>query len=85
MWQTIVTSKNTRYCKTENNQYLRCSNRNTKQQDPLSAFLMLSRGKQSNMPGITLAAGVARKIAKLQSDCLWGSTQVFIALNLEKL
>ena len=44
---------------------------------PLSAFLMLSRGKQSNMPGIRLAAGVARKIAKLQSDHLWGFTLVF--------
>ena len=30
---------------------------------PLLAFLMLSRGKQSNMPDIRLAAGVAEKIA----------------------
>ena len=43
----------------------------------LLAFLMLSRGKQSNTPGIRLAAGVAGKIAKLQSDRLWGSTPVF--------
>ena len=48
-----------------------------KQQDPLSVFLMLSRGKQSNMPGIRLAAEVAGKIAKLQSDRLRGSTPVF--------
>ena len=44
--------------------------------NPLSAFLMLSRGKQSNTSGIRLAAGVAGKIAKLQSD-LRGSTPVF--------
>ena len=44
---------------------------------PLLAFLMLSRGKQSKTPGIRLAAGVARKIAKLQSHHLWGSTPVF--------
>ena len=44
---------------------------------PLLAFLMLSRGKQSNMPGIRLAAGVARKSAKLQSGRLRGSYQVF--------
>ena len=37
---------------------------------PLSAFLKLSRGKQSNTPGIRLAARVAGKIAKSQSDCL---------------
>ena len=35
---------------------------------PLLAFLMLFRGKQSNMPDIRLAAGVAGKIAKLQSS-----------------
>ena len=44
---------------------------------PHSPFLMLSRGKPSNMPGIRLAAGVAGKIAKLQSDRLRGSTPVF--------
>ena len=44
---------------------------------PLSAFLMLSKGKQSNTPGIRLAAGVVGKIAKLKSDRLRGSTQVF--------
>ena len=44
---------------------------------PLLAFLMLSRGKQSNTPGIRLAAGVAGKIAKLQSDRLRGFTPVF--------
>ena len=44
---------------------------------PFLAFLMLSRGRQSNMLGIRLAAGVAGKIAKLQSDHLWGSTLVF--------
>ena len=48
-----------------------------KHQIPLSAFLILSRGKQSNMPGIRLAAGVAGKIAKLQSDRLLGSNPVF--------
>ena len=48
-----------------------------KRQDPLLAFLMLSRRKQSNTPGIRLAAGVARKIAKLQSDHLRVSTPVF--------
>ena len=47
-----------------------------KRQD-LLAFLMLSRGKQSNTPGIRLAGGVAGKIAKLQSDRLRGSTPVF--------
>ena len=35
---------------------------------PLLAFLMLSRGKPSNTPGIRSAAGVAGKIANLQSD-----------------
>ena len=44
---------------------------------PLSAFLMLFSGKQSNVPGIRLAARVAGKIAKLQSDCLWGSITNF--------
>ena len=44
---------------------------------PFLAFLFLSRGKPSNTPGIRLAAGVARKIAKLQSDRLRGSTPVF--------
>ena len=44
---------------------------------PLLAFLMLSRGKLSNTSGIRLAAGVARKIAKLQSDRLRGSAPVF--------
>ena len=44
---------------------------------PLLAFLMLSRGKQSNTLGIRLATGVARRIAKLQSDRLRGSTPVF--------
>ena len=48
-----------------------------KQQDPLLAFLMLSRGKPSKTPGIRSAAGVAGKIAKLQSDRLRGSTSVF--------
>ena len=41
------------------------------------AFLMLSRGKPSNTPGIRSAAGVGGKIAKLQSDRLRGSTPVF--------
>ena len=48
-----------------------------KRQDPLLAFLMLSRGKQNNTPGIRLAAGVAGKIAKLQADCFRGSALVF--------
>ena len=43
----------------------------------LLAFLMLSSGKPGNMPGIRLAAGVAGKIAMLQSDRLWGSTPDF--------
>ena len=44
---------------------------------PRLAFLMLSRGKPSNMPGIRLAAGVAVKIAKLYSDHFRDSTPVF--------
>ena len=48
-----------------------------KRQDPLLAFLMLSRRKQSNTPGIRLAAGVAGKIVKLQSYRLRGSIPVF--------
>ena len=48
-----------------------------KRQDPHLVFLMLSRGKQSNTPDMRLAAGVAGKIAKLQSDCLRGPTPVF--------
>ena len=43
---------------------------------PLSAVLMLSRGKQSSTPGIRLAAEIAGKIAQLQSDHLWGFTPV---------
>ena len=42
----------------------------------LLAFLMLSRAKPSNTPGIRSAAGVAGKIAKLQSG-LRGSTPGF--------
>ena len=44
---------------------------------PLLAFLMLSRGKLSNTPGIRLTAGAVGKIAKLQSDRLQGSTTIF--------
>ena len=55
-----------------------------KQQDPLSAFLMLSRGKLNNMPGIRLAAGVLRKIAKLQADN-FGAPFWFFLLGLTPL
>ena len=44
---------------------------------PLLALLMLFRGRPSNTPGISSAAGIAGKIAKLQSDRLRGSTPVF--------
>ena len=51
---------------------------------PLLAFLMLSRRKQSNTPGIRLAAGVTGKIVMLQSDCFRGST-LFFSFGVDSL
>ena len=43
MWRAIVTSKNKRYRKTENNQYLTCSNRNTSYVLKITEILMASQ------------------------------------------